>query len=432
MQNKNTQPIIEKNGNELLVQSGAHKIHLRYAEISREKEAIENGEESIGESEKEQKAEHDRVSAELHLKFDREINGVPKNQWIKLADVYCHDSYDGRFDLVLEDATVYDHVLEAAINSLDIKTDRKEFLKLCASHTAYTDGFNLLIDSWDDFVTKRNDIEIVKDVTAEPSVDESQTDNDTLFSKAKELLLKGIENGEKLDSYDAYKPYNEFFKVSEYAEPSPCFAKAQDILLQMDKTDTSGRSHALRGWWYEQEEYKNFPRTVYETAKAYNKAVECAPENLEWIRLSAFAHCRCGKYAPAIKMFNQLIKADKNNSQMYFLRGICYRQSAKWDNALKDIGKAIELDGNDERAYEERAKVYDHIAKKAEALQDRNKANELRDNPNAMKFKSYASDHTMRSINLLLAKAIEKQDRGEQAGFKTLKMWLHNLSVHVG
>lgn len=335
------------------VSAGGPQIEFRHVELSREDE---------GEA-------HDRVSAELHVRLPEAVGGIPAERWVKALSLLTHDAYDGTGSLVLEDGEPFWTSLNAAARLLGIEV--VDVVREVGAATAYPLGYEVLRDAeyiWDaDADDDDDDVVLVEE--PEPAA-ELPGSTDALLARAAELIETGIAGGEKLDPNDAYGAYKKSGR-----RDSPSFAEAQDILSSVDaRDDNAGRSHATRGHWYERLEYQSYPRCAYETAKAWEKAVDANPDELEWTRRAAFAHMRSGKNAKALKLLNKLVKADKKNAFNYYLRGRCHLMIAKKDKALKELNKAIDLDDRDPRFFIARSECVAGDAAKA----DRQHAVELR------------------------------------------------------
>lgn len=184
-------------------------------------------------------------------------------------------------------------------------------------------------------------IEIVAEPEGEPRGRGApvRDDVEALLADAARRIETGIAAREEINSYDAYKSYEDYER-----EESPNFAAAADQLLEANALDASGRSHSLRARWYERVEHQWYPRTARETAKAWERALACDANNLEWIRRTAFAYLRAGKGNKALPLLSKLVAADESDAHNYFLRGLCYSDGGKWDRALRELGQAIELD----------------------------------------------------------------------------------------
>jgi predicted DNA-binding WGR domain protein/tetratricopeptide (TPR) repeat protein len=359
---ENAPPTVERQGDELLVRVGKRSIRLRYVELSRETE---------GEDEEDASSrEHDRVAAELHLRLQSPQLGVPANAWVKLVELYCHDSYDGEYVLLLEDDDVYHQAFRAAAAALNLPISPAELTALVAPFTGYEEGFSLLLAEPDCWVEEGEAQRVV--VVEEPQeVPLPVGDPKDLLARAAELIDRGVLAGERLGPDGPYEPYR-----NSAARDSPCFAEAQDILLSVDRVDATGAGHALRGRWYDRLEHQFYRPRPDQTAKAWEQALTCDSDNLEFVRGAAYAHIRANQEAKAIKRITQLLKADKNDGHAYFLRGCCYakiwrlKRDKSGERAIADLTKAITLDPGDIRFYRARLAITRDMGNKELATVD--------------------------------------------------------------
>lgn len=114
-----------------------------------------------------------------------------------------------------------------------------------------------------------------------------------------------------------------------------------------------------------------------EAAKLLRRALEQAPDRVEWNLLRSRALDASGKLEDAIEAANKYVQARPEDEVGYLNRSRIYSSQEKNAEALSDANKAIQLKPNEPDGYYRRADVYNDMGKTAEAKADEAMADKL-------------------------------------------------------
>ena len=113
-------------------------------------------------------------------------------------------------------------------------------------------------------------------------------------------------------------------------------------------------------------------------AKAYDKAVDLAPRNVEARRTRGFFHLVNERFAEARADLKVALEENPDEGSLYEALGMAYLMEEKLDEAEKAFDKAIEIDPQAPTALLQRARVLALRGERPEALADLDKALELK------------------------------------------------------
>jgi tetratricopeptide (TPR) repeat protein len=110
--------------------------------------------------------------------------------------------------------------------------------------------------------------------------------------------------------------------------------RALDLLVAVPEANRTPRLESVLGYAYMQK--KDYPHAV----KAYGRAVEMDPSNLDAVRGLAEALYNNRQPEAALKQFQKIATADPQDAQTLMRIAEIYRQDGKFDKALEALNKA--------------------------------------------------------------------------------------------
>jgi WD40 repeat protein/tetratricopeptide (TPR) repeat protein len=115
-----------------------------------------------------------------------------------------------------------------------------------------------------------------------------------------------------------------------------------------------------------------------ESERAYDRAVELAPDNSNVWFSRAYYYGAQGQHDRAIAVYTKLIELDPTNSAAWNNRGVCYENLGELDKALENYSKALELKPTDALPWHNRGRIHARLGQWDKTAADYSKAIELK------------------------------------------------------
>ncbi len=290
-------------------------VRLRYAERSREVEAVAPDEGEVGEEAMEAYENmHDRVVGDLEAQLPRAIGEARAGQFGRLAEVFSRDSYDGSHGLVLESGTVSAPLEEAVLEALGENTSLVTLLRAIAGHTAYPEGMLLLARKDEtDGVHREEVVRLSAQEAPHRGHAHGHGDPDAELAAITALMEEGVRRGEAITSL----------------EDSPHLREALARLESLEKAPgAAARAFTLHGDWLVRCE-PEWRTVVNDAVLAYSRGFEASPDDLGVLEKLALAEQRAGAQARAITHIDVLLRARPDDPRLLFLRALSSAELAR-------------------------------------------------------------------------------------------------------
>jgi tetratricopeptide (TPR) repeat protein len=132
--------------------------------------------------------------------------------------------------------------------------------------------------------------------------------------------------------------------------------------LQISTNDLLLKDIILRG-------NENFEkREFFEAIRYYDTAIKKYPSDLSAWNNKGFALSNLGRYQEAIKYYDKAIAMDPNNTTIWYNKGFALSNLGRYQEAIKSFDKAIAIDPNNQAAWNDKGNALSSIGRFQEAI----------------------------------------------------------------